>query len=296
MQGEEFTQRLLTPFEEQKLTLLLRQGYDVDALLRLMGAEVRLVDAAGNVAVYHNRPSDRDGYTMFRRVVAHLSSIQDLHALNVEPLHFERTWEVPESAITPESFASIYSQFALTRSADGATYVVSKRVNGRVMISNYDPSTLSNDERVRLHAEAEEAPANDILLDILAGPSGRRASAARQVAPAQLPRDPELHRSRHRGRAGVRRRTRSAHRRHPRQPGPHAGDRRIEQTLQATTSSPCAGRAATTASLPTRGYQWNRKAFSLLYQLFQMSVSGRRRPGAGDHHREVARSPTGSGS
>jgi hypothetical protein len=38
MQGEEFTQRLLTPFPEQKLTLLLRQGYDVDALLRLLGA------------------------------------------------------------------------------------------------------------------------------------------------------------------------------------------------------------------------------------------------------------------
>src|SRR5215813_15293872 len=42
IQGEEFTQRLLTPFQEQKLTLLLRQGYDVDSLLRLMGAEIRL--------------------------------------------------------------------------------------------------------------------------------------------------------------------------------------------------------------------------------------------------------------
>ena len=36
MQGDEFTQRLLTPFQEQKLTLLLRQGYDVDALLSLI--------------------------------------------------------------------------------------------------------------------------------------------------------------------------------------------------------------------------------------------------------------------
>jgi len=35
MQGEEFTQRLLTPFHEQKLTMLLRQGYDIDALLHL---------------------------------------------------------------------------------------------------------------------------------------------------------------------------------------------------------------------------------------------------------------------
>jgi hypothetical protein len=40
----------LTPFQEQKLTLLLRQGYDVDALLRRMGAEIRLEHAGpGNI-------------------------------------------------------------------------------------------------------------------------------------------------------------------------------------------------------------------------------------------------------
>lgn len=33
MQGDEFMERLLTPFPEQKLSLLLRQGYDVDAQL-----------------------------------------------------------------------------------------------------------------------------------------------------------------------------------------------------------------------------------------------------------------------
>ena len=76
MQGEEFTQRLLTPFQEQKLTLLLRQGYDVDSLLRLMGAELRLQEGGPDkIAVHHNRPSDRNGYVVFRRVVAHLSSI-----------------------------------------------------------------------------------------------------------------------------------------------------------------------------------------------------------------------------
>src|SRR5262249_20881045 len=47
MQGDEFTQRLLTPFPEERLTLLLRQGYDVDALLRLLGAEIRMRDASG---------------------------------------------------------------------------------------------------------------------------------------------------------------------------------------------------------------------------------------------------------
>ncbi len=30
IEGEEFTQRLLTPFQEHRLILLLRQGYDID--------------------------------------------------------------------------------------------------------------------------------------------------------------------------------------------------------------------------------------------------------------------------
>ena len=78
MQGDEFTQRLLTPFQEQRLTLLLRQGYDVDSLLRLMGAELRLqTEEPSKILVHNNRPSDRAGYTVFRQVVSHLSAIQE---------------------------------------------------------------------------------------------------------------------------------------------------------------------------------------------------------------------------
>lgn len=40
--GEDFTQRLLTPLQESKLTLLLRQGVDIDLLLRLMAGELRV--------------------------------------------------------------------------------------------------------------------------------------------------------------------------------------------------------------------------------------------------------------
>ena len=119
MQGEEFTQRLLTPFQEQKLTLLLRQGYDVDALLRLLGAEVRLDhEGPGNVSIHTNRPSDKEGYATFRRVVAHLSAIQDRHALRVEPLHFQYRWTIPADSVTPEAFESTYKGFSLTFDAD----------------------------------------------------------------------------------------------------------------------------------------------------------------------------------
>src|SRR5688500_11920787 len=50
IEGEEFTKRLLTPFQQNKFTLLLRQRFDVDHLLRLMAQEVRLEQSGQNVA------------------------------------------------------------------------------------------------------------------------------------------------------------------------------------------------------------------------------------------------------
>ena len=91
IEGEEFTKRLLTPFQQSKLTLLLRQRFDVDHLLRLMAQEVRLNHPDQQIT-YRNTPGDRAGYEMFRRVALHLSAIQDQNQLYVEPLNFERTW------------------------------------------------------------------------------------------------------------------------------------------------------------------------------------------------------------
>jgi len=268
MQGEEFTQRLLTPFQEQKLTLLLRQGYDVDSLLRLLGAEVRL-DGPGNV-VYHNRPSDQDGYAVYRRVMSQLSTIQDRHALYVDPLHFDHTWTVPAASVTPETFASTYKDFSVT--CDKSQCLVSKRVNGRVMITNYDPSVLSNDERIRLHAEAEEAPPNDILLDIRAGYTGgeypmhgrlrlRSFHEVLNFIGRGMAEEPEID--------------------VPPDPRTPAMTENPVHTLEISESSEPPPGDELFVELhghyysvrQETGYQWNKKAFSLLYQLFQMSVS-----------------------
>ena len=58
IEGEEFTKRLLTPFQEAKFILLLRQRYDIDLLLRLMTQELRIKQNGQEVA-YPNRPADR---------------------------------------------------------------------------------------------------------------------------------------------------------------------------------------------------------------------------------------------
>jgi len=279
MQGDEFTQRLLTPFQEQRLTLLLRQGYDVDSLLRLMGAELRLrAEGPSKISVHNNRPSDRAGYTVFRQVVSHLSAIQDRHALHVEPLSFQRTWTVPAAAVTPETFATTYKDYSLTYIADQRAYLVSKRVNGRVMITNYDPSTLSNDERLKLHAEAEEAPVNDIFMDIRSGHVG-----------GEYPLHGRLRlRSFHEiltfiGR-GINEEPEFDVAPHPATP-PVTENPVHALEIMETNQAPF----GVEISVPSRGfyyavrdqngYQWNKKAFSLLYQLFQMSVYAEEKSG-----------------
>ena len=272
MQGDEFTQRLLTPFQEQKLTLLLRQGYDVDALLRLLGAEVHLENATTVAGVHRNRPSDKEGYQLYRRVVSHLSAIQDRHALYAEPLHFQHTWRVSADAVTPEAFQAVYKDFSLTYDAEKRAYDITKRVNGRVMISNYDPSVLSDEERRRLHEKAEEVPFNDVLIDIRAGHVG-----------GDMPLQGRLRlRSFHEvltfvGR-GIAEEPEFDVAPDPRTPlvtenpvitlevveGPQPPDGpRFSVQLNGIHY----------AIRQQQGYQWNLKAFSLLSQLFQMSVA-----------------------
>jgi len=171
IEGEEFTKRILAPFQESKLTLLLRQGVDIDLLLRLMAKELRLKHKGEEVA-YRNRPSDKDGYDMFRKVVLHLSAIQDANHLYAEALTFERTWTIPAESVTAEGFAMLEQQYLITYQSETRTYTLRKPVSGRILITNYDPATLPPAERVRLHETADQRPVNDVSFDIRAGHFG----------------------------------------------------------------------------------------------------------------------------
>ena len=91
IEAEEFTRRLLTPFKEDQFILLLRQRFDLDLLLRLMAQELLVAEDEGERA-YHNAPGEQSEYEQFRRVVLHLSSIQDRNHLYVEHLRSSRTW------------------------------------------------------------------------------------------------------------------------------------------------------------------------------------------------------------
>lgn len=171
IEGEAFTRRLLTPIQENKLTMLLRQGADVDLILRLLAGELRIYDG-GQSDVYPNKPNDAEGYRLFRQAVLHLSSIQDRHKLFVEPLMFDQSWTLPAESLTAEQMTELQKNYKIEYQADHKQVTLSKRETGRILLTNYDPATLSNEDRIRLHEEADQYSDNDVSVDIRSGYPG----------------------------------------------------------------------------------------------------------------------------
>lgn len=151
IEGEEFTHRLLTPFQENKLTMLLRQGADADLILRLLAGELR-INGGKQQGIYYNKPSNAKGYRMFRQAVLHMSSIQDRNQLFVDPLMFEQHWTLPAESLTAKQMAALQKDFKIDYQAQSKQVTLSKRVTGRIVLTNYDPATLSNADRIRLYA------------------------------------------------------------------------------------------------------------------------------------------------
>jgi hypothetical protein len=272
IEGEEFTQRLLTPFHESKLTLLLRQGIDIDLLLRLMAKELRLNHRDGAVA-YRNNPSDRTGYEMFRRVVLHLSAIQDHNSLYVEPLSIERTWTIPAVSVTAEGFKALEQDYHVSYNKKDKTFTLRKQVEGGTLITNYDPNLLSREERVRLQHENEQELPHDVTFDIRSGHYGgdwplkgdfrlRSFHAMLNFLGLSIDEEPEYH---------VDKDIRT----------PDVVENPIKTMDLVVSLSAPSGLDLVMKShghyyaVNTSGTQarWNREAFKLLSQLFQMTVT-----------------------
>jgi len=272
IEGEEFTKRLLTPYQESKFLLLLRQRYDIDLLLRLMAQELRITEKGQEVA-YRNRPAERSEYEMFRRVVTHLSAIQDQNRLHAEPLVYNRTWTIPANSVTAEGFQALQKEYLVTYSQQDNTYTLRKQILGRTLITNYDPDTLSPEERARLIDGMEEGHLNDVSFDIRPGHVGgdyplkgdfrlRSFNTILNFLGRSLGEDPEYHVDQD-----------------PRTPAVHENP---VHTMELLLSDGAPSGADLSIQFHGKYYavnttgplaRWNREAFQLLYLLFQMTVS-----------------------
>jgi len=278
IEGEEFTRRLLTPFQENKLTMLLRQGVDLDLLLRLLAGELRLNVGKQSVS-YLNKPSDTAGYPLFRQAVLHLSSIQDRHKLFVEPLMFDQHWTLPAESLTAEQLAGLQKEYKIELLADHKQIMLSKRVVGHILLTNYDPSTLSNEERIRLHEEADQGADNDVSVDIRPGHPGgewpihgvfrlRSFHNVLNFIGQTISEDREYAVDKH-------------------LVTPLVSENPVNAMgLLVSESEPDVDDISVQfgdwyyALKPETGYQWNREGFRLLCQIFQMTITDLARQGA----------------
>ncbi len=278
IEGEEFTKRLLTPFQETKFILLLRQRYDIDLMLRLMTQELRIKQNGQEVS-YRNTPADRTGYEMFRRVVTHISAIQDANQLHAEPLVYNRTWTIPANSVTAEGFQALQKEYLVTYSQKDNSYTLRKQIAGRTLITNYDPGTLSPEERARLIEDTEEGQLNDVSFDIRPGHVGgeyplkgdfrlRSFNTILNFLGRSLEEDPEYHVESD-----------------PRTPAFYENP---DHTMELLLSDGAPSETDLSIKFHGKYYavnitgpsaRWNREAFQLLYLLFQMTVTDMPRVG-----------------
>ena len=112
-----------------------------------MAKELRLTTNGEEVA-YRNSPSDQPGHDMFRKVVLHLSAIQDANRLCRGPdlrTHLDDSGRSRDGG----GFWRSNNNTSSYNHAGGPT--LRKPVARRIPITNYDPATLPPEERIRLH-------------------------------------------------------------------------------------------------------------------------------------------------
>jgi hypothetical protein len=285
IQGEEFTSRILRPFDESKLAFMFQQGVEPAIVLRMMASAI-IVRGYGESATFTNMPSLPEEYREFRRRVLHLSSLNKSRQLQINPLIFEESVALPLSAKggsgdvvkgLDKILDAMERGYEIGSATEEPVLRVARRMVGRYVITNYDPMLLPNEERRLLHEEVQRYPHNYVLVDIRPeGPGGdyplhgfivvRSFNKIMRFLSNGIAADPEFH---------VEKDERTGEL--PRNPA---------RTMDFTESADRPADAAFAVRYENRWYSiakaatgegvldpWNQEAFRLLNQLYQMTVT-----------------------
>jgi len=178
VEGEAFTKRMLTPLDGNKALFLGRQGYEPARILRLLAHAY--VDTRGERRVnFRNHPRFKDQYIEFRRIVLQISSLALTNAIHPEQIVYEEVVPAPyptdSSApeVTDAVISALKEGYLWQPSVEGGPPVLTEVVEGRRIVTNYDLSDISNDQRRRLYKEVERLPKHILFFDIRPdGPGG----------------------------------------------------------------------------------------------------------------------------
>ena len=172
--GEEFTKRVVTPFEEGAFEFLVFQGGRIDQVMRIMAAGIEVQTRNGGfVRFIENDPQRPKEYEEFRRIAMHLQWLNDHRKLFVRSLVFEETLiadfrQVPNAGDINNGF----DKGLRWRQKPDGNYELTRLNAGRVIVSNFDPMAMSDQERFDLNESIRNNPKGFVHLAIRPGGPG----------------------------------------------------------------------------------------------------------------------------
>jgi hypothetical protein len=173
--GKEFTERIATPFKDDVFEFLVFQGGGINQIMRLMASGIEVQKPDGRfVRFIENDPRRPREYEEFRRIAAHLQWLNDHRQLFVRPLVFEETL-IADFKNTPraEDINNGFSMGLRWRQKPNGDYELTRLKGGRVVVTNFDPTAMTDQQRFELDEKIKKNPSGFVYLDIQPdGPGG----------------------------------------------------------------------------------------------------------------------------
>ena len=173
--GKEFTERIATPFRDEIFEFLVFQGGIINQVMRLMAAGIEAQKPDGRfVRFIENDPRRPKEYEEFRRIAAHLQWLNDNRQLFVRPLVFEETLIADFKNIPrAEDINNGFNMGLRWRQKPNGNYELTRLKGGRVVVTNFDPMALTDQQRFELDEKIKKNPSGFVYLDIEPdGPGG----------------------------------------------------------------------------------------------------------------------------
>ncbi len=175
LSGEEFTNRIATPFKDDVIEFLGFQGGVINRVMRLMASGIEVQKPEGQfVRFIENDPRRPREYEEFRRIAVHLQWLNNSRQLFVQSLVYKETLVedfkgVPDADDINDGFTM---GLRWRQKSDG-NYELTRLKAGRVVLTNFDPRALTDQQRFELDERIKRNPSGFVYLEIRPdGPGG----------------------------------------------------------------------------------------------------------------------------
>jgi hypothetical protein len=187
--GEEFTKRIVTPFDDRTFEFVVFQGVHIDQVMRLMAGGIEVQTEDGRfVRFIENDSRNLEEYQEFRRIALSLQALNETRRLFVRTLVFEDQLIADFKAVPrAEDINNGFDKGLRWRQKPDGHYELTRLEAGRVVVLDFDPLTLSDRERFELNEKIKKNPAGFVHLELRHfGPRGHFQGAIKLRSMMQI--------------------------------------------------------------------------------------------------------------